>query len=198
MAEENEVRTEETPEEEQAQETTAKVPIFPPVVIRYAVLGAILIVILIGSLFLITDVIAPRLQRLNQTASAEGAAGEAAAAAAPTEPGDIILIRDIVVNPAGSGGRRYLKVTAAIEAHTPESEQGRGRGAAAPAAEEELTLREVRIRDLLIRELSARTLDELTDPLSKEEMRVGILAGLNDILAGETVSNVFFTEYVVQ
>ncbi len=198
MAEEKEVQTEETPEEEQAQETAAKVPIFPPIVIRYAVLGAILIVIMIGSLFLITDVIAPRLQRLNQPSGAEGVASEAAVAAAPTEPGNIILIRDIVVNPAGSGGRRYLKVTAAIEAHTPDRERGRGRAGAAQAGEEELTLREVRIRDLLIRELSARTLDELTDPLTKEEMRLGILAGLNDILAGETVSNLFFTEYVIQ
>lgn len=198
MAEENEVQTEETPEEESTQDSGAKVQIFPPIVIRYVVLGAILMLVGIGSLFLITDVIAPRLHRLNQPAAGEDAVGTVQAAAVPQEPGNIIVVRDIVVNPAGSGGRRYLKVAAAIEVHTVEREKGRGRGGSEQTSEDEVMLREVRIRDLLIRELSARTLDELTDPLSKEEMRLGILSGLNEILGRETVSNVFFTEYVVQ
>ena len=96
------------------------------------------------------------------------------------EPGEILEIKDLIVNPAGSGGRRYLKVAAAIELAAEHLKNGKKKEAAAEGAHGAGGgLQDAQIRDLLIRELSSRTLDELTDPVTKEEMRQGILDGLS-------------------
>ena len=92
---------------------------------------------------------------------------------------------DLIVNPAGTGGRRYLKVAAAIEVHDPK-------------VAKDLELRKAQVRDLLIRDLSARTLEELTDPVAKEETRTTIVDELNEIVGPGKVSSLYFTEYVVQ
>jgi flagellar FliL protein len=156
-----------------------KGPLIPPVVVRYSILGGILSVLAIGAIFLVTDVIAPRIRSM----------GTAPAAAPPSEkksePGEVFNVSDLLVNPAGTGGRRYLKAAAAIEVSDPK-------------ALKELTLRNAQVRDLLIRELSSRTLEELTDPTAKEETRQTLVDELNEIAGAGKVSNIFFTEYVVQ
>jgi flagellar FliL protein len=159
-------------------------PLIPPALVRYSAVGGILSVLAVGAIFLVTDVIAPRIRSIGQ----EGAAAteeEKPVRAKPAAPGEIITVSDLVVNPAGTGGRRYLKVAAAIEVHEAK-------------AAKELEMRKAQVRDLLLRDLSARTLEELTDPVTKEETRTSIVSELNDILTTGEVSNLYFTEYVVQ
>jgi flagellar protein FliL len=194
MADESAVKAEQKPgEEEEAAPAGAKGPLIPPVLVRYSIVAGILAVMAVGAIFLVTDVIAPRLRKLGEPAPA---AAESAKPESIREPGEMLEVKDLIVNPAGSAGRRYLKVAAVIEV---AAEKGKKKGKA-PAAEGAGAggLQEAQIRDLLIRELSARTLDELTDPVTKEEMRQGIIEGLSEILGTGRVSNVYFTEYVVQ
>lgn len=194
MADESAAKAEQRPgEEEAAAPTGVKGPLIPPVLVRYSIVGGILAVMAVGAIFLVTDVIAPRLRKLGESAPATG---ESAKSEAAREPGEVVEVKDLIVNPAGSAGRRYLKVAAVIEVAT---EKGKKKEKKAPAAEGAGGgLQEAQIRDLLIRELSARTLDELTDPVTKEEMRQGIIAGLSEILGEGRVTNLYFTEYVVQ
>jgi flagellar protein FliL len=194
MAEESAAKAEQKPgEEEEAAPVGAKGPLIPPILVRFSIVGGILAVMAVGAIFLVTDVIAPRLRKLGEPVPATAQAVKTEAA---REPGEVIEVKDLIVNPAGSSGRRYLKVAAAIEV-MPERGKKEKKAAAAEGAAGG-GLQEAQIRDLLIRELSARTLDELTDPVTKEEMRQGILDGLGGILGEGRVTNIYFTEYVVQ
>jgi flagellar FliL protein len=198
MVEESTAKAEQKPgEEEEAAPPGPKGPLIPPLLVRFSIVGGILAVMAVGAIFLVTDVIAPRLRKLGEPVPA---AGEAAKAVTVHEPGEVIEIKDLIVNPAGSGGRRYLKVAAAIELEAEHAKKGNQKEAAkgGEAGGAGGGLQDAQIRDLLIRELSSRTLDELTDPVTKEEMRQGILDGLSVVFGARRVTNVYFTEYVVQ
>lgn len=170
-----------------------KGPLIPPVLVRGAVIGGILAVLAVGAIFLVTDVIAPRIRLMGEPVASGEEKVEKAEKVKEGEPGEVLNVSDLLVNPAGTGGRRYLKVAAAIEIRAPHGKKEKAAHAAGDAS-----LRDVQIRDLLIRELSSRTLEELTDPMAKEETRQGILAELNALLGEGRVTNLYFTEYVVQ
>jgi flagellar protein FliL len=173
------------PEEEPKEEAppAPRGPLIPPVLVRYSIVGGILAVLAVAAIFVVTDVIAPRVRSIGQ--AADGTAVSKPHSGKPAAPGEVFAVPDLVINPAGTGGRRYLKVAAAIEVHEAK-------------AAKELELRKAQVRDLLIRDLSARTLEELTDPVAKEEMRTTVVAELNEILTSGRVANLYFTEYVVQ
>jgi flagellar FliL protein len=183
MAEQNLAEQPEEQEEVPAEETAAppRPPLIPAVVVRIAVLAGILAALSVGALFLVTDVLAPKIRSMGEPAVDEPAAREPE----PGLPGEIVKVEDLIVNPAGTAGRRYLKVAAAIEVHEAK-------------AIKELEAREAQVRDLFLRELSARTLEELTDPTAKEEMRQAIVSELDAIVGAGKVTNLYFTEYVVQ
>jgi flagellar protein FliL len=194
MAEQTEALAQEPEEGATEDEKPAgpKGPLIPPMVVRGAIVGGILAVLAVGAILLVTDVIAPRIHAMG----AAPAPGPKVEKVKEDEPAEVITVSDLIVNPASTGGRRYLKLAAAIEVR-----MGKKKGKAKAEGAEgkgEASLQEAQIRDLLIRELSARTLEELTDPTAKEEMRQTILAGLNDLLGQGKVTNLYFTEYVVQ
>jgi flagellar FliL protein len=62
----------------------------------------------------------------------------------------------------------------------------------------ELEKRQHQLRDLFITEFSSRTLDELVDSRVKEEIREQLLAKLNTSVTSGHVTNLYFTEYVIQ
>lgn len=105
-----------------------------------------------------------------------GGGGEAEAATLP--------IDDLVVNPAGSGGTRFLVAALALEA--------------SPEAQEALGLREAEARDLLLTVLASRTVEELSDVSFREEIRAEIAGALNHMLGFEGVHRVFFPQFVIQ
>jgi flagellar FliL protein len=111
---------------------------------------------------------------------------EARAAEGPvTKQGDVYLIEDIIVNPAGSEGRRFLNVSVALEYYD-----------AVTAGE--LEARQIQVRDLLISLFTARTVQELDDITEKEEMKVEILREVNKLLRRGRVVRVYFVNFVMQ
>ena len=89
-----------------ADAATAKGPLIPPIVVRFSIIGGILAVMAVGAIFLVTDVIAPRIRKM-------GAPPPVVEETAPKHeeeplPTEIFTVADLVVNPAASGGRRYL------------------------------------------------------------------------------------------
>lgn len=182
MAEQKAEAPREPEEAPEAQEEAPapRGPLLPPALVRWLEVCGVLAVLAVGAIFLVTEVIAPRIHAMGSTPAAAAPAQEKKA-----EPGEVVTVADLVINPAGTGGRRYLKVAAAIEAKDAK-------------AVKELGLRTAQVRDLLIRDLSARTLDELTDPTAKEEMRQTLVDELNEIVGVGQVRHVYFTEYVVQ
>jgi len=157
----------------------------PPIAVRIAI-GVLAVGVMTTGLFLlVTEVLVPS---LGAGQNAGASAGAAAVAPEPL-PGEQFVIDEIIVNPAGTQGRRFLRLGVALEAAAGE--------AGAPVMSE-LETRKAQIRDLFIREFSQRTLDELTDLTVREELRVACIQQINGMLVKGKVSNLYFTDYVLQ
>jgi flagellar FliL protein len=99
--------------------------------------------------------------------------------------GGLYRVNGVTVNPAGTRGAPLLRVEAALE--SPDA-----------SVLKELAERDTQIRDILITELSARGLNQLLDPQGKEELRRRIVERINRELVRGSLSNLYFTQFVVQ
>ena len=97
----------------------------------------------------------------------------------------VYAIKDIVVNPAGTGGTRFLSVSFGFEL-----------GDAGLMAE--FTEREALVRDALITILSSKTVAQLTDAREKEIARLQIKKRLEQLLETEDIAGVYYTDFVLQ
>ncbi len=102
-----------------------------------------------------------------------------------SEPSSIYSIKDIVINPAGTGGTRFLSVSFAFELGSPELEA-------------QFLAREAVIRDALITILSSKTVAQLTDVREKEITRYQIRKRVADILQSDDLAGVYYTDFVLQ
>ncbi len=157
----------------------------PDALVRMGIGVLVLSGLTAGTFFLVTDVIGPALGPV-ESAHVAGtlADGEVPPVVAP--PGDQYMIEEIVLNPAGSRGKRFLRLGVCLE-----TEDG-------PSVLAELDSRRAQVRDLLIRKFSARTIDELSDPTVREEIRLSCIDEINAALASGTISSMYFTDYVLQ
>ena len=94
-------------------------------------------------------------------------------------------VKDIVVNPAGTGGTRFLSVSFAFQVDSPEMA-------------ELLESKETIVRDVLITILSAKTVAQLTDPKQKEIIRYQIKKRVSQLLEEEELMAVYYTDFVLQ
>ncbi len=97
----------------------------------------------------------------------------------------IYAIADIIVNPAGTGGSRYLSVSFGFELES-----------ASLAAEFEE--REPMVRDALITILSAKSVSQLTDPKQKEIVRYQIKKRVSQLMETDELAAVYYTDFVLQ
>ncbi|MBK7140716.1 MAG: flagellar basal body-associated FliL family protein [bacterium] len=97
----------------------------------------------------------------------------------------VYSIKDIVVNPAGTAGSRFLSVSFGFELGSKELMA-------------EFETREPIVRDVLITILSSKTLAELTDAKQKEVMRVQIRKRISQVLETEELAGVYYTDFVLQ
>jgi len=98
---------------------------------------------------------------------------------------DIFLVSDLIVNPAGTGGTRFLSTTVGIEATSAD-------------ARNKLENREVVVRDALIGILSTQSVSELSDFKQRERLRKLIQLSLQKLLDTKDIDQVYFTEFVLQ
>ena len=119
-----------------------------------------------------------------QYQKAAGPAEPTEAADEPVEYGEFVSIAGVIVNPAGTGGRRYLMVDLALETADEETLA-------------EVGTREVVIRDAVVRVLGERTVDELASITHRAALKDTLRSHVNGILEGE-VDRLYFTQYVLQ
>ncbi len=98
---------------------------------------------------------------------------------------EILAVKDIVINPAGTGGSRFLSVSFAFEVES-----------AYLAAEFEE--RAPVIRDALITILSSKTVAQLTDPKQKEIVRYQIKKRISQLMETDELAGVYYTDFVLQ
>lgn len=97
----------------------------------------------------------------------------------------VFMIRDIIVNPAGTGGTRFLSASVGFE--MVNSEQS-----ALMAAKEPI------IRDALVTILSSQSIPELSDYKQRERLRKLIRLRVKRLLKADDLGAVYFTEFVLQ
>lgn len=99
--------------------------------------------------------------------------------------GEILMVEELLVNPTGTSGTRYLSTSLGLEVADAE-------------AVARLEAKKWQIRDLLNVILSSRTVEELTTASDRENMRQEIIERLNQLVAPDEVYGVYFVDYVLQ
>lgn len=99
--------------------------------------------------------------------------------------GNVYVIDDLVVNPAGSGGLRYLAASVGLRS-------------SAPTFLEDMKTRDAPIKDALIRILGSKTTDELANVQAREGMRAEIQQEVGRIIPEQKVDAIYFTRFVLQ
>lgn len=155
---------------------------------KIALIAGVIVVQVIVSYFLQRTFLFPtspsaEAHSLEAETKAEGGAGHGGKA--HSKKGEILLLDEIIVNPAETGGRRFLAVTIGFEV----------------VGEEELHAIEQRkplIRDGVIGLLSAKRISELADIAYRDTLREEIRLKIEQELEPLAVPRVFFTGYVLQ
>lgn len=98
---------------------------------------------------------------------------------------EIFMIEDVIVNPSGTGGTRFLSVSFGFELGSEETR----------AKFEE---REPIIKDALITILGSKTISQLTDAKEKEITRFQIRKRVEYLLKVEDIAAVYYTDYILQ
>lgn len=99
--------------------------------------------------------------------------------------GLVYTIKDIVINPAGTSGSRFLSVSFGFDL-------------AGNEVATQFEQREPLIRDALITIMSSKTVTQLTDAREKEITRLQIRKRLSDLLKTGDITAVYFTDFVLQ
>ncbi len=101
------------------------------------------------------------------------------------ESSNFLTIDGIVVNPAATGGSRFLSTSIGFEFEGSESFA-------------EFKAKEIKIRDALISILSSKTVTELADTQSRELIRRQILKVVNQICQPAQAEAIYFVDFVLQ
>lgn len=97
----------------------------------------------------------------------------------------VFVVKDMIVNPAGTGGNRYLLVTVGLEVNTSK-------------AYDEFQQKEVQVHDVLNTLFASKSLYELIDVSKREALRKEIAQKTSALLTSGTVTNVYFSKYIIQ
>lgn len=126
--------------------------------------------------------------------SGEPAAADAKKAPAKDEHGKEVaeggtrvlrIIDNLVLNPANSGGTRFLMVTATFEVKD-------------AAADELLKARDAEVRDALLTYFGKQTVEDLTDMTRRAGIKSDLLAVFKTMFPVGTVKAVYFPQFVIQ
>lgn len=97
----------------------------------------------------------------------------------------IFEVTDVIVNPAGTGGTRFLSASVGFEVEDKETM-------------DLFEARQAQIKDALITILGSKNIEQLTDMKQKEIARLQIKKRVAQLLDTEELMAVYFTDFVIQ
>lgn len=173
-------------EQKQEEGTAPKAATQPFLSKKLIIIGIPVFVIQLAVIyFLAVKFIAP-----SSTASAKDPSKEAAKSAehkdaSEVEEQNIFVVKDVIVNPAGTNGTRFLLTTVGFEVSSPECEK-------------ELEKKEIQVRDALNTVLTSKGLDELVGADQREALRAEVAKKVGEILRTGSLSKVYFSKFIIQ
>ncbi len=99
--------------------------------------------------------------------------------------GPLYTLSTMIVNLADHGGKRYLRVTMALELSDSE-------------AEATIENRLPQIRDAILMILPTKNYDDISTTEGKIALRTEVMEKINSLMPQGKVNNIYFTEFVVQ
>ena len=193
MAENEELLNGENSQEEAQEEESQE----PKKKFSFVKMGIpILLLQILLAYFLASNVIVPKLYGNSskpKTESVEESESEGEEAEGEDEEGEeegsdfgkIFTVEDVIVNPAQSKGAQFVLINFGFEVKS-------------DGDVEKLKAREVQIRDILIRIISSKTIDQLDDSQDKEKLRQEIKEAVKALLPEGHLLNVYFANYIIQ
>lgn len=97
----------------------------------------------------------------------------------------IFVVKDLIINPAGTNGTRYLLTTVGFEVSSPE-------------AQKELEKKDMQVRDALNSVLGSKGLDELVNIEERPKLRDELSEKISEILKTGSLKNVYFSKFIIQ
>jgi flagellar basal body-associated protein FliL len=112
----------------------------------------------------------------------------------------IFLVNDIIINPAGTNGTRFLLTTIGFEVRTTglNGKVETGGEVEAAKVKSEIEEKEVEVRDILNSVLTSKNLDELADVKKRESLRNEIAQKVGETLKSDSLTKVYFSKFVIQ
>lgn len=151
---------------------------------KFIVLLAIIILQAIISFLIITFVFVPE----NNKEKVEGEKEEQDEESSKIDLatiGEVYLIEDIVINPAGTRGRRFISLSIGFELSS-------------DGDPEDLKKREPKIVDLILFQLSKKGLHEFINIANREILRQEILETVKEVIPKDLVKQVYITKFIIQ
>lgn len=95
------------------------------------------------------------------------------------------VVDNLVLNPAGSGGSRFLLLSVAMEGGT-------------PAVTAEMTARDAELRDIILTTLGSKNVDQLTDISVRDSIKSELISVISTRFGKGAVKRLYFPTFVVQ
>jgi len=172
---------------------------------KYGIMLGIVLVMAVGGYFVTLKFVKPMLggdENTEMEAGAEGSANSEGAHAEArkkkkkkkksSEHGEeggveshIFEVGDVIVNPAGTGGTRFLSASVGFEVENQETM-------------DLFKSRQPQIKDALITILGSKNIEQLTDMKQKEIARLQIKKRVAQLLETDELVAVYFTDFVIQ
>jgi flagellar protein FliL len=177
-------------EEQNTEAATDAAPKKPGMMLLIGCLVAGLVVGGAGGAFALGPVLAKKLSAPKGTT--EAASDEKAEEEHGGEKGEkkaantVHMMENLVLNPAGSNGTRFLMAAVAAEVKDEK-------------VNEEMTGRDAELRDAVLRILGDHSVDQLADMAIRETLKKTLTDSLNARLASKTaIKRVYFPQFVIQ
>ena len=96
----------------------------------------------------------------------------------------VYKMSDMVINPAGTNGQRYLLLELGFDVPSEEAVKA-------------LESKDVIVRDMINGYLSTKTLDEISDPKFKDLLKEGLITALKELVPDVKIQTIYFSKYII-
>ncbi len=118
-------------------------------------------------------------------AEAEGGGGHEGGKEGEGAASTVYLIDNVILNPAGSGGTRFLMLATAVDAKD-------------ATVVEQMKARDAETRDVLLRVMGSKTVEQLADMRFREEIKKELTDSLGALFKKGAIRRIYFPQYVIQ
>lgn len=176
---------EKKPEEKKVEETSDKKGFN----MKFLVIGLPLFIVQLVAVYFITgNILMPKIQSHSTSVQTDSVKVDQPAedTVANVDLGKYIyVVEDLIINPAGTDGKRLLLSSLGFDLQNEKYQT-------------ELKEKEILVKDAIISVLSSKDMNQLSNSVYRDTLRLQITQKLNRLIPDVKISNVYFSKYILQ